>query len=371
MAIALSEFWTRLVRSGITDAEGCKKLASAFSKASGTPPSDPHSLAKFMLKAGQLTTFQARALLSDALHEIRVGNFVIQSDRSSPPWSRWVKVARIDDRRSGRLFHASAEQLAGGRSEWLAAHHAVAHPSLQAFEIEPQAASTLVFSPMPPGRSLHKVIQDRGVLPAREACEIGILIADALEAMHARPLIHGAVRPDRVWISSQSPAILLRDPSGPPVTPGGDSSAGWFDAMDPPESYAAPEFVNDQQPCDQATDIYSLGCLLFRLVAGRPPVDGKSIRETIAAHATQTPPEIADAVARGESGDPFYRVLAFAMAKNPAARLREHRATRRGTESHLAAGSRPAEHRLAGPGPTATVPQEAADNNRPDQKRGQ
>jgi serine/threonine protein kinase len=316
MSIALSEFWTRLVRSGITDAAGCKQLATGFSKANrGTPPSDSVTLAKYMIKAGKLTQFQARALLADPPREIRAGSYLIRSDKSSPPLSKWVDAGRIDGGQAGMLFRASNQQLSGGRTQWLTAHAAVQAATLQPLESESQENSTLVFSQMPTGRCLQDVIGDGGQLAPRKACEIGIAIGDALDAMHALRLIHGSVRSDRVWIGDRGKTVLLRDPSGPPVGPHGDSSRGWLDDLEQTAPYAAPELADSERPCDQATDIYSLGCLLFRLVTGQHAF------ESLASHASDTPPELAEAIVAGSSGDPLFRVIAFALAKDPARRF--------------------------------------------------
>ena len=335
MSLALSEFWTRLVRSGITDAAGCKQLAAAFIAANdGTPPSDATTLARFMIRTGVLTEFQARALLADQPQPIRLGNYLLRSNACPPPLSRWAEVTRIADGKSGVLLRVSAEQLAGGRAQWLEAHAAISKQALQNFESELESTSTLIFSPLPPGRVLRDVITDRGSVSPKETCQIGIAVADALETLHARPLVHGGVRPDRVWMSKKGEAILLRDPSGPPETPTAVSrdDSAWLDQLDPPEAYAAPEFANHQQVCNQSTDLYALGCLLFRLAAGRVPYQYDSMQETVAAHASETPPELAAAIEQGESGDPLYRVIAFAMAKNPDARF--------ATASQLAAALR-------------------------------
>ncbi len=324
MSIALSEFWTRLVRSGITDTAGCKQLAGSFTAAhGGTPPSDVATLAKFMIKSGALTEFQARALLADQPQPIRLANYLLRADRSPSPLSRWAEAMRLGDGKSGVLFRATAQQLSGGRARWLEEHAAIAKQSLQGFELEAEATSTLVFSPLPSGRSLRDIIGERDSLSPQETCQIGIAVAEALEALHARPLVHGSVRPDHVWITETGDAILLRDPSGPPAAPTAASGdrMSWLDQLDAPEAYAAPEFANHQQVCNQSTDLYALGCLLFRLVAGRVPYEGNSIAETIAAHASETPSELAVAIEQGESGDPLYRVIAFAMAKTPAARF--------------------------------------------------
>lgn len=324
MSIALSEFWTRLVRSGVTDAGGCKLLAASYSAAhGGTPPSDAVTLAKFMIETGELTNFQAGSLLSDQPQPIRIGSYLVRSPKASSPLSQWAEVSRIDNREAGVLFQATPQQLSGGRAQWLEAHVALTKRSLQGFEVQAEANATLVFSCLPTGRCLHDILGDRGSLSPKETCQIGIAVAEALETLHARPLIHGSVRPDRVWVTEAGEAILLRDPSGPPEAPlaASGTQGSWLDQLDAPAAYAAPEFANPQQVCTQSTDLYALGCLLFRLASGRVPVEGNTVQETVAAHLSETPEELAVAVQQGESGDPLYRVIAFAMAKNPAARF--------------------------------------------------
>ncbi len=193
--------------------------------------------------------------------------------------------------------------------------------SLQPIQIESLASDTIVFSPLPEGKCLRELIAKRGKVDPRKACQIAIGVADALAALHERSLIHGAVQMDRVWISSSGEAFLLRDPSGPAVNPLQDRSHRWIDDLEPPELYCAPELTADDKSCDEATDIYSLGCLLYRLVVGHAPYSGNSIAEVMAAHASETPSELVDAVQKGEAGDPLFRVIAFAMAKNPSARF--------------------------------------------------
>jgi serine/threonine protein kinase len=321
MSIALSEFWTRLVRSGITNPTGCKQLAAAYADANGgTPPTDVGTLAKFLIQEGKLTAFQARSLLSDALVELKKGSYTIREERGTPPLSRWSQVNRIADNQAGFLFSASANDLAGGRAAWLGAHREISAANLQSFELETYGESVLVFSALAAGQCLRDSVGDQAI-SAVQACQIGIALASALEAMHNRPLIHGAVRLDHVWLTDAGEAILLRDPSGPPTAPTVTVDRAWIDHSDLPWLYAAPEFTNAQQPCNESTDIYSLGCLLFRLAAGKFPFLGDNFQSAIAAHASQTPAVLAEAIAQGEAGDPFYRVLAFALAKSPSSRF--------------------------------------------------
>ena len=321
MSIALGEFWKGLVKSGVADASGCKQIAGDYTDANGgTPPSDSSELAGFLVKRGILTDFQAEALLADPPREIRSGNFVVRAQVGPEPVRRWIPVSRVDDGRVGVLFRVAVDQFIGGRDQWLQAHQEVEAVELQAFDDETQQAWTLVFSELPEGQTISSFLSDGGSFSHRQVCELGIALANALTAMHERPLVHGAVRAEQVWLGKDGKVMLLRDPSGPPAGIG-DSQSGWFDGSEEVGLYAAPEFSHSDQQCSAATDIYALGCLLFRLASGRFPVEGKTTAQLIKAHASVTPPELAEAVKKGESGDPLYRVLAFAMAKTPASRF--------------------------------------------------
>ncbi len=321
MSIALGEFWTRLVKSGIADAEGCRRLAAAFAKAnSNTPPSDAQAVARFMVKRGKLTRFQARALLATPPRELRAGNYLICSDQTAPPLSRWLEATRVGDGCQGVLLHAEVPSANQGIRDFLSLHQSIACTSLQPLELEFHPHSVVLFSALPSGRCLIERISDGQALASVEVCRMGIAIANALEALHAASLIHGQVRSDRVWISDAEEAILLRDPSAsaPALATARD---GWLDSLESPVLYSAPELQGDGQVAGVAADLYSLGCLLFRLATGRLPFRGDTEAQTYAAHCSDIPPELSEAISRGESGDPLLRVIAFAMAKNPAARF--------------------------------------------------
>jgi serine/threonine protein kinase len=233
---------------------------------------------------------------------------------------RWIPVSRIDDGRVGVLFRVTADQFTDGRDQWLQAHQDVQADSLQTFDDEIQQAWTLIFSELPEGQTLLSYLASGACFSHQQVCELGISLANALASMHERPLVHGAIRAEQVWLGSDGKVKLLRDPSGPPAGIE-EGLTGWFDGNEAVGLYAAPEFSHSDQECNVATDIYALGCLLFRLGSGRYPVEGASTAQFIKAHASVTPPELAEAVKKGEDGDPLYRVLAFAMAKTPASRF--------------------------------------------------
>ncbi|MGB7329122.1 MAG: hypothetical protein WBD31_29850 [Rubripirellula sp.] len=348
MSIGLSEFWTRLVREGILDPAGCKKLAADFAKANGgTPPKAAGELADFMVSGSHLTLFQSQCLLADPQGDLNLGGFRVRSNQPPSPMTRWIEVERIDGPGSGRSVTGQAATGQRGfllrttsGNPWLELHANAMHPSLQPFEIESIGEYLGVFSALPLGAG-HSIGLLAGQLSdspkakqakshqasagdPRLACEYGIVLSDALSAMHAQQLIHGGVRADRVWIDGDGNPILLRDPAGPPVTGLGDTTTQWLDTVVDASAYVAPELAStwsEASVCTGASDIYSLGCLLFRIASGRFPFQADSVAETLRQHQNETPPELTEALAKGEAGDPIYRVLAYALAKDPASRF--------------------------------------------------
>ncbi|KAA5539328.1 hypothetical protein FYK55_24800 [Roseiconus nitratireducens] len=336
MSIALSEFWSRLVSAGITDAPGCKQMAAAFAAAhQGDPPANAASLAKFLVRTGQLTSFQAKALVCEPEPSLRAGAFVITGDQPPVPFRHWLPVRTVcensaDPVRNGFLLRIPLGSLDDTRRAALAAHAKVSCPTLQTIELSGGAQSSDanrtvdLFSPIPEGGSLWQVLQKKPRLSARKTIRIGVDVARALAAMHqdaSTTLVHGAVAADHVWVTPKGNAVLLRDPSITSWSPHSDVASSWIDCIEPAARYAAPELADPTAVATPRSDLYALGCLLFSLRVGRPPFEGTDTSALFAAHQDHIPDELQDAATRGAEGDPILRVVAYAMAKDPAARF--------------------------------------------------
>jgi eukaryotic-like serine/threonine-protein kinase len=120
----------------------------------------------------------------------------------------------------------------------------------------------------------------RGSLCPERAARIGADVAEAIQHAHDRGIIHRDLKP----------ANILIDASGRPrVTDFGlarklDSAE---DVAIPGRIYGTPAYMSPEQAVGRidlvgpASDIYSLGAILYRLLTGRPPFEGKCVRETI------------------------------------------------------------------------------------------
>jgi hypothetical protein len=259
--------------------------------------------------------------MSMSPNDARRGGYQILRQQPSFPWSRWEVAKRLADGQSGLLLAIETKSLGNRSRSQLVAHLRVSNRHLQPLEAETVGERTLLFSALPAGQSVAEQWNPDRSLPPAQVCKLGIALSQALSVLHDHSVIHGAVRADRVWVTKSGLVILLRDPGINLANQGRPGAGEYLDFRDEAGLYAAPEFAQPNQASDPATDIYSLGCLLFRLVSGRPPVDAISWNQALAEHAQTSPPELVSAVAEKESGDPLYRVIAHAMAKDRGARF--------------------------------------------------
>ncbi|WP_345342455.1 serine/threonine-protein kinase, partial [Actinomycetospora succinea] len=144
------------------------------------------------------------------------------------------------------------------------------------------------------GPDLASVIDNRPVAVARTLRLLG-QVADALDAVHARGLVHLDVKPANVLVTTRESAgehVYLADFGLTRRGATGHRTSGG-DFLGSP-TYAAPEHLRGE-PVDARTDVYSLTCVLFTCLTGRAPYLG-SVTEVIDGHLAGDVPSIADLV---------------------------------------------------------------------------
>ncbi len=254
-------------------------------------------------------------------NEPRQGSYQIHQQETVFPWSRWRVATRVVDNQPGFLMPIASEDLDSHLRAALATHLRVSGPQLLPLELESIGQQSIVFAAVDAGGSLADQLQAKSALSPSQVCKLGIGIARGLAALHDNGIVHAAVRADRVWITTTGQVRLLRDPATNLFNQGRADDRDWLQSSELPYPYAAPEFADADHPADALTDIYSLGCLLFRLVCGRPVVQAVSWQQAISLQCETSPPELVAAIERAELGDPLLRVIAYAMAKHRGVRF--------------------------------------------------
>jgi serine/threonine-protein kinase len=160
----------------------------------------------------------------------------------------------------------------------------------------------------------------RGRIPVGEVAELGRQIASVLAATHAEGVTHRDLKPDNIFLVGDAELerrerVKVLD-FGIAKLPGsvGPRTIG---TMGTPE-YMAPEQWGDSGSVDWRADAYSLGCVLFEMLTGRPPFPSSTIVEAYTQHTQSAAPQLRTLV--HDVPVELERLVDQLLAKNPGAR---------------------------------------------------
>ncbi len=166
------------------------------------------------------------------------------------------------------------------------------------------------------GRTLDNQVKGIGPLEPREAAAVGTDIARALGAVHGAGLLHCDVKAQNV-VRESAGRVVLMDFGAGRLAPEARDSDQLTDVAGTPR-YMAPELFVQGNTATRSSDIYSFGVLLYFLVSGRYPVDGKTLGELRHAHAAGNVHAL-DKVQRGLP-KAFVELVTRALDPDPAKR---------------------------------------------------
>jgi predicted Ser/Thr protein kinase len=158
------------------------------------------------------------------------------------------------------------------------------------------------------GTDLKRLLRLEGALDAEQAIGYCAQVAAALDAAHARNLVHRDVKPSNVLVADGGHCYLADFGLSQAADHRDGQTAQFLGSVD----YAAPEQI-EGKPLDGRADVYSLGCLLYECLAGSVPFPKDSDLAVLWAHLQEAPPGLASFPAL----DP---VVKRALAKQPADR---------------------------------------------------
>ncbi|HEX3998763.1 MAG TPA: serine/threonine-protein kinase [Pirellulales bacterium] len=212
-------------------------------------------------------------------------------------------------------WHDRPEAIALMRREALVGR-SVANPHLVAILVaHVQESPYFVVMPRLAGETLAAVLARDGTLDVLRALWIARQTAEALDALHRQGFLHGDVKPSNIQLAPTGHATLL-DLSF--VRPMSDSGPALDTPLMGTPSYLAPEQISSTLRNDQRSDIYSLGAVLYEMLAGEPPFAARELAELLELHRQNRPRQLRSV--RPDVPSPLAKLIGEMIAKEPLRR---------------------------------------------------
>jgi eukaryotic-like serine/threonine-protein kinase len=165
------------------------------------------------------------------------------------------------------------------------------HPHIIALYDSGQAGGFLYYvMPCIRGESLRQRLLREKQLPIGEALRVTQQVASALHYAHARGLVHRDIKPENILLH-EGVALVADFGVAWAASAAGDRLTATGLALGTP-AYMSPEQASGEAVLDARSDVYSLGCVLYELLAGEPPYTGVTAQAVIAKRFTDPVPAV-------------------------------------------------------------------------------
>ena len=210
----------------------------------------------------------------------------------------------------------------------------LSHPHIAALHESGQAGPYLYYTmPFIEGESLAQQLARDRTLPVTDALRITEEVLSALAYAHGRGIVHRDVKPENIMISGGHAVIVDFGIARAVSAATGDEPITETGFVVGTVSYSSPEQASGDRKIDGRSDIYSLGCVLYEMLAGEPPFTGPSPQAILARHMVAPLPDIR--LVRPDIPAAVPPILRRAMAKAPGDRFPDAEAMARALEAIL------------------------------------
>lgn len=222
--------------------------------------------------------------------------------------------------------HLAADMAARARFEREArAVAALSHPNILAiYDVGDANGVLFVVTELLEGATLKERL-NAGPLTPETARDYALQLSRGLAAAHAKGILHRDLKPANAFVAQDGRVKILdfglammtaaRDPAGEAQTlADAQTNPG---AMLGTPAYMSPEQMRNAG-VDHRTDLFALGAVLYEMITGLPPFDGRSVADIVTAVLTREPKQVA---ARSPLGAALERIARRCLAKDPAQRF--------------------------------------------------
>jgi serine/threonine-protein kinase len=177
-------------------------------------------------------------------------------------------------------------------------------------------------APFIDGESLRHRLEREPQLPLRDAVVIARAIASALECAHERGIVHRDIKPENVLLTSGQ-ALLSDFGIARVLQVQEDQRLTATGLVIGTPQYMSPEQATGEIPIDARSDIYSLGCMLYEMLAGTTPFSGPSAHAVIMSRFAKALPDVRER--RAEVPRALAELVSTMAARQPAQRVQTAR----------------------------------------------
>lgn len=176
------------------------------------------------------------------------------------------------------------------------------------------------------GESLAEMLKDEGILDLDLALELTKQTAAGLAHAHSFGAVHRDIKPGNIFVtqSREGPRVKVFDFGIAKLFFMEDPGAR-ADLTKTGEIFGSPLYMSPEQALgkslDERSDLYSLGCVLYEALAGKPPIVGQSAMETIFKHVSEIPQSLAVACPTKKYPAAVQQLLDLLLAKEREDRL--------------------------------------------------
>ncbi len=266
-------------------------------------PIDGDTLADLLIQDGTLTSYQAEQLNRATPRNLRFGNYQLVDILGRGGMGTVYKAVHTVMKHEVAIKVISQESSDNTDNHFkrfqreVQAVAKLSHDNIvSALDAGEEEGKFFLVMELVHGDDLGKISKCEGKLPVHEVIDYVMQTAVGLKYAHQEGIVHRDIKPHNLLLSSDGMVKILdlglvslqrsEDALEDSLT-GQDQIIGTID-------YMSPEQAKDVHAVDARTDIYSLGCTLFRLLTGVVPYQGKSAIERLLAHRDNPIPSLHD-----------------------------------------------------------------------------
>src|SRR5262245_4347437 len=312
-----------LRRSNLIDRGQLDQVIGEF--LSKNPGAEPPLLAEFLVKKNYLTEFQAERLLQGKTQGFVLGPFTLMDalgagsmgtvyKAQSKTDSKWYAVKVLPRRSMWNVRIARRKVRLFEQCQ---------HPAVVPFvDVGTAGGMHYLAWPLVEGKTLDKIVEERGKLPTDEAVRLAVQAAEGLGAAHTAGLFHGLFKPSNVMVGPDGNVkildfgigCLLAETEGESLVDTMSTANSVNSGLD----CSSPESIMDPTNLNAIGDQYSLGCVLYFCLTGRYPFPDGTAVEKMMCHQHKQPTPVREL--NPKVSEELLAVVERLMQKNPASR---------------------------------------------------